>query len=176
MTLWGKAGTIFDRCISLFAVLAGALITFMIFGVSCEVAVKLFAGKPLAWMTEIVEYSLLWVTFLGTAWVLKNEAHIKMDMVVSRLNPRNQALLNMVISILGAILCLIITWYSARVTWQHFQTGFRLVMFLSPPAALIDFIIPVGFISLVIQFIRRAYEYFKRLGNIIRQSNMPWFN
>jgi TRAP-type C4-dicarboxylate transport system permease small subunit len=60
------------------------------------------------------------------------------------------------------MVCLIIAWYSARVTWQHFQTGYKLLTFMTVPAALINFIIPIGFLLLTIQFVRRGHGFFKR--------------
>ena len=168
-SLWKKTDLIFDRIIFFLYVFASALIVFIIFAICFTVGSKLFTGKSLSWITEIVEYSIPWITFLGSAWVLKVDAHIKMDLVLTRLNDRNQALLNAVTSLLGAILCLIMTVYSARVTWEHLQTNYRFVMFLRPPAALIDFIIPLGFILLVLQFIRRACSNLEAFSSLDKQ-------
>ena len=159
-----KASILFDRIVNAMAVLAGILMMLTLFLVCGDVSTKLVIGRSLPWVAEIVEYCLLWLTFLGTSWVLKQNAHIRMDMVVDRLNLRYQSLLNVVTSFLGAMVCLIIAWYSARVTWQHFQTGYKLLTFMTVPAALINFIIPIGFLLLTIQFVRRGHGFFKRLA------------
>jgi C4-dicarboxylate transporter DctQ subunit len=161
-----KANIIFDRIISIFAAIAGTFIVLLLILVNSDVILRYFAGKPISWMAEIVEFFLLWITFLGTTWVLKNEAHIKMDLVISRLRPRTQEHFKIYTNILGTILCLIMTWYSAQVTWQYFRTDFKLLTYLTPPAAVIYFIIPVGFILLALQFLRAAYRAHKHLRNL----------
>jgi len=163
-----KASILFDRIVNAMAVLAGILMMLTLFLVCGDVSTKLVIGRSLPWVAEIVEYCLLWLTFLGTSWVLKQNAHIRMDMVVDRLNLRYQSLLNVVTSFLGAMVCLIIAWYSARVTWQHFQTGYKLLTFMTVPAALINFIIPIGFLLLTIQFVRRGHGFFKRFVTLNR--------
>ena len=163
MRSWQKAGILFDRIINLMAVLGGILMMLTLFLVCGDIGTKLTIGRSLPWVAEIVEYCLLWLTFLGTSWVLKQNSHIRMDMVVDKLNPRHQSVLNAVTSFLGAMVCLIIAWYSARVTWQHFQTGYKLLTFMTVPSALINFIIPIGFILLTIQFIRRGHGFLKNL-------------
>ncbi len=127
-----KNSILFDRIVNAMAVLAGILMMLTLFLVCGDVGTKLVIGRSLPWAAEIVEYCLLWLTFLGTTWVLKQNAHIRMDMVVDRLNLRHQSLLNIVTSFLGAMVCLIIAWYSARVTWQHLQTGYKLLTFICP--------------------------------------------
>jgi TRAP-type C4-dicarboxylate transport system permease small subunit len=163
MCSWQKANSIFDRIINLMAVLAGILMMLTLFLVCGDIGTKLTIGRSLPWVAEIVEYCLLWLTFLGTSWVLKQNSHIRMDMVVDKLNPRHRSVLNAVTSFLGAMVCLIIAWYSAKVTWQHFQTGYKLLTFMTLPSALINFIIPIGFISLTVQFVRRGHGFLKTL-------------
>jgi TRAP-type C4-dicarboxylate transport system permease small subunit len=171
MTFWKRANNGFDQLIQSLAAVAGALIMLTVFLVCGDIGTQVAFGRSLPWVAEIVEYSLLWLTFLGTTWVLKKDAHIKMDMVINRLNPIQKSTLNVVTSFLGAIVCLIITWYSAKVTWQHFQTGYKLLTHMSTPSALINFIIPVGFALLTVQFVRRGLECFKS-GNTHKNSNL----
>jgi TRAP-type C4-dicarboxylate transport system permease small subunit len=170
MSIWKKVGSGFDRIVYALATLAGALIMLTVFLVCGDIGAKIVFGRSLPWVAEIVEHSLLWLTFLGTTWVLKRNAHIKMDMVVDQLSPRRQSILNLITSSLGAIVCLILAWFSSRVTWQHFQTGYKLLTSMVTPAALINFIIPVGFFLLTIQFVRRGFEYLNRY-NAIKNDN-----
>jgi len=163
MRLWEKSNIIFDRILSAMAVFAGFLVIFIMLGVCGEVISTVFIGRSLPWMTEIVNYCLLWITFLVAAWVLKNDGHIKMDIVLTRLSIRNTALLDVFTSIIGAIICLVIAWFSARVTWQNFQTGSVIPIYLYVPAAFVNFIIPVGYLLLFIQFLRRIFGNLKSL-------------
>ena len=159
MKLLSKVSGIFDRTLGLLAFLGAAVIIFMTAVVCWDVASRFFLGHGLGWTLEVVEYGLLWFTLLATAWVLKKERHVRIDILLTRLNQKPQALLNIITSILTAGACLVVVWYSAEVTWEFFQTGERLPSLVMPPKFLPYLIIPVGFAFLFVQFLRRAYGY-----------------
>jgi TRAP-type C4-dicarboxylate transport system permease small subunit len=133
----------------------------MMLAVVYEVVMRYFLGRPTIWVVELSEYSLLFITFLGATWVLRREGHVKLDLVLGRLNPRTQVLLNIITSVLSAAICLALLWYSAEVTWDHFQSGWIRPKVLNIPSAYILVIIPVGSLLLFIQFLRRSYEYLR---------------
>ncbi len=160
MKLLRAVVTSFDRLLDFSIVAASALLAFAWLSVSFEVIFRYFGGYPQAWAIEITENILVAITFLAAAWVLKKERHVNIDVVIKRLKPANQALLSVFTSILGAITCLIIAWYSAQLTWEHYQFGTPAVGLLEFPIFLVLWVIPVGGILLFIQFLRRTYGYF----------------
>ena len=148
--------SVFDRIIDIFAAMGCLLIAGTMFLVCLDVIWNLACGRSLTWVTEIVEYSMLWLTFLGSTWVLRNNAHIRMDMVTDRISQRGRYLLGAVTSYFGAAICLILTVFAARVTLQHIRTGYRLMTYLEVPSAYINFIIPLGFLTICLEFIVRG--------------------
>ncbi len=148
--------TALDRIVEIFAAMGCLLIALTMFLVCLDVIWNLACGRSLTWVTEIVEYSMLWLTFLGSAWVLRNNAHIRMDMVTDRISPRNRHLLAAITSYVGAVICLLLTYFGARVTLHAFQTGYRLMTYLEIPSAYINFIIPLGFLMICLEFIVRG--------------------
>jgi len=158
MRLRNKTVRIFDRVISLSAVLAGALIIFMLSAVLYEVVCRKLLGWAVLWTYEIVEATMLFITFLATTWLLKEEGHVKIDLVLMRLKPKNQAVANVITSIICAIAFLIIIVFSIRATLESVQLGYFTPTELEIPQHFILFIIPVGSLLLFIQFLRRAYR------------------
>jgi TRAP-type C4-dicarboxylate transport system permease small subunit len=150
---------IFDRVNSLLSIFVAVLITFLMLGVCTEIGARLFFNYSIDWMLETTEYSLLYITFLGAAWLLKEEGHVRMDLVLNRLSPRTQALVNVITSFLGAIACLVLAVYSAQCTWENFRMGYHIESALDPPKFIIVAVIPVASILLFIQFLRRSYGY-----------------
>ncbi len=161
MKLLSKSSAVFDRTLDFLAILAAALLVFITLGITTEVVLRKVLVSPIIWMAEAAEYSLLWITFLVSAWVLRSEGHVRMDLLLSNLNPKTQALLNTVTSVVGIIICLALTWFSAQVTWGYFQTDYRLPTFVRPPKFPIMLVVPVGSFLLSIQFLRRSYGYFQ---------------
>ena len=151
-----KLTAIFDNIIKYLYVLAGILAICVMFTVCTDVVMRYFLHRPLEWSVRFTEISLLYVTFLGTAWVLKKEGHVKVDAVLTQLSPRAQTLLNLVTSIIGVMICLLITWYGAKVTVDHFLRGSFFVGIPEWPSAPVIAIVPIGSFLLFIQFLRRS--------------------
>ena len=161
MKLITKAINVFDRTNNLLAYLAVVLLIFLMLSISYEVVQRYFLGRATIWLFEVWEYCLLFIAFLSAAWVLKREGHVKMDIVIDRLKPKVQAIVNIITSIIGAITCLVVALYGLDVTWDYFQTGeFRITVMYLPKWPLFV-IIPVGSFLLFIQFLIRAYGYLK---------------
>lgn len=161
MKLLARVAAVLDRTNDLFAIMACVLLTFMMLSVSAEVVMRYLFNRPLGWVVEISEISLLYITFLGVAWLLKRERHVKMDILVTRLKPRVQALLNVFGSIIGVAVCWVLTWYGAQVTWSHFQRGLFEPTILEIPNVYVLWVIPVGSFLFFTQFLRRTYSYLR---------------
>ena len=102
------------------------------------------------------------ITFLGTAWLQKENGHTRMDIVSSRLKPKRQSILNGITSILGAVVCIIISWYGWKATKYSYDTNYFAFSELEVPMYPITFIISLGMFLLFIQFSRDAYNHLKR--------------
>ncbi|MFC1980505.1 TRAP transporter small permease [Chloroflexota bacterium] len=162
LSLRMKVISVFDHTIDSLALFAAVLMVFIMLAVVADVVTRYALGKPIFWVVEICEYSLLWITFLATASLLKREEHVKMDLVLNRLNPGTQARMNVITSIIGAIACLIVTWYSAMLTSDMFQMGYFVASLnLRPPKGPILAIIPIGSFLLFVQFMRRTYGFLR---------------
>ena len=133
----------------------------MMLAIFADVTLRYFLDRPITWAFEATEYSLLYITFLGTAWLLKREGHVKLDLVLNWLEPRAQTYLNVITSILLAIVCLFLVWYGAHATWDNFQRGVLSVKYYSLPKFAFLAVIPVGGFFLFVQSVKRTYSYLR---------------
>jgi len=159
MKLLVRAGAIFDNINILLFWLAAVLVAFAEFAVCYDVFMRYFLNKPTIWAGEITENIIVWLTFLGAAWVLKNEGHTKIDVLANRLGPKAQAVLNSSIYILCGIACLVVAWYSGQVVWHQFQEGIHTHTRLSLLMWPIYIVIPISLFLLFIQFLGNSYKY-----------------
>jgi len=153
------AGAIIDKAIIVLAVFAAVLILADALAVSVEVLLRRFLGVTHAELFEITEYSLLWITFLAATWLLKNNGHIRVDIVPSRLNPRHRAITNIITSVICTILFAFITWYSVKLTVHDFQTGFIIGSVLRPLKWPVEIIMVIGFFLLFTEMLRKTCGY-----------------
>lgn len=163
MKLWTKGAAVIDHILNLLAILSGVVIIFMMLSVSVDVVMRYALNRPIMGVLEINEYALLYATFLGTAWLLKRGGHVTVEMIVARLRPKAQAMAYVITSILGAIACGVLMWYSAQCTWDHLVRGVRNPgAVLQIPIAAVVAIIPIGSFLLFIQFLRRTSGYVQK--------------
>jgi TRAP-type C4-dicarboxylate transport system permease small subunit len=157
--LLAKAGIVFDYVLTLLSWIACALISFVTVIIGADVFSRQVLGHPTVWVTELCEYSLLWITFLGTAWLLREEGHIRIDLILKKVNPRSANLLDVFTSIMGAAVSLILAWYGTEVVVDHFMRGVPSIEMLGIPKYLILMVIPIGCFLLFVQFLRRTRRY-----------------
>jgi TRAP-type C4-dicarboxylate transport system permease small subunit len=148
-----------NRLNDIIMVLAGILLWGQMVVVNIEIVSRYFR-RPTTWVAEISSILILWIPFMIGGWVLRREAHVKMDLLVERLSPRSQALINFVTSLIGVIVMLIVT--AAGFLTTLYWIGNKTPTMLMLPRSPIIGIIFVGSLLLTIQFLIRALENLKQ--------------
>jgi len=162
-SLLTKTGKVFDRLLDFFAVLAGIVAAFVTVAVSAGIITRFVFNRPMAWVIEISEYSLLYMAFLSAAWVMKNNQHVSVDLVYNSFSPKNKVIADLFTSILGGLVFLIVTYYGFKVTRNQYITKYFTPTFLEAPKFIVTLIIPVGSFLLLIQIIRKICRNFNLL-------------
>jgi C4-dicarboxylate transporter, DctQ subunit len=160
---------IFDKVVTVFAIIAGCLIIGLMLLVNLDVLLR-GVNHPTSWGVEISGYLLLFTAFLGAAWLLRDDGHVSVDIVFNRLSPKGQALLNFITSIIGTISCLVLTLYSCQVTLRNYQEHIYVATLLQPPSFALLIVIPIGGFLLFIQFVRRTFRHLQ-IWTRIRKSH-----
>jgi TRAP-type C4-dicarboxylate transport system permease small subunit len=158
MKMLSRFWVFFDYLLGIMATIGMVILTGMMLVVCWEVVTRYFLGRGTLWVLEFCEYALLYITFLGSAWLLKREGHVEMDLIILRLNRKTQAIVNGVVSILGAILCSVFAWFGLVVALDRLSRGIVQPTLVAPPDFPLFAVIPVGFFLLFIQFLRRAHR------------------
>ena len=118
---------------------------------------------PQYWVGELAEYSLLYITFTGTAWVLRKDGHVKIDILMAHINPRKTQILEAIASVIGILVCALLTYYGVDVALDHMARGVYNPTLMEFPKGPLIAIIPIGAFLLFIQFIRRFFDLLKDL-------------
>ena len=158
MRIAAKAGAIFDKALTVMMIIAALVIVFDMLAISFDVIARYTTGFTWTGLLEISEYSMLWMTFLSAAWILKIDGHVKVDLVLNRLSPQKKAITGIITSIICTILMVIIVWFTLKLTVADYQTGFYYISVLQPPKWTIEIIIPIGCFLLLIQCLRITYR------------------
>lgn len=129
---------------------AAAVIVIMSLLVAINVISRSLFNRPIPGIFEIVEYGLVWITFLGAAWLLRQDGHVRLDVLITRLGPRSGRIVNGAIYLISAVILAVFTWFCIKVTITDYRTGVVLVSELRPHKWFIEIIMPVGSLLLIV--------------------------
>jgi C4-dicarboxylate transporter, DctQ subunit len=148
-------GKLIDYVSKLFAVFAGLLLVIVTLSIGYVIFARIVNISSPAWIVQFTEYSLLWITFLGTAWVLGRGRHVSIDLITSRLSPRGKVVFDIAHSLVGCGVCAVLCWFGFLTTWSMFQRGVTDVQVVDVAKYQVVLIIPLGFLLLALQFLRK---------------------
>lgn len=159
----GKIEHLLDTVNGMMVGIGAFLVIFMMLAVSYSVLMRYTWNRPIAWIVEVSSYLMLYITFLGAAWVLRHDGHVTIDLFTSRLSSKQNALFKSATSVAGALVGFVFTWKGTLVTLDFFTRDVITMGILSIPQFLLMAIIPIGGFLLMIEFILRILR-FGRIG------------
>ncbi len=155
----GKLHRFLDLLNNIMAGIAATMVIFMMLAISYSVVMRYLFNRPIAWIVEISSYLMLYITFLGTAWLLRREGHVEIDLFTGGMKPRTKTRLRAVTSIGGAVVGFVLAWKGSLVTVDYFKRGVMAMDILNTPQYLLMAIIPIGGFLLMIEFILRIFRF-----------------
>ena len=143
------------------------------FIMSYEVVMRYFFNKPTNWAVDFSEYILLFSTFLAAGWLLRKEEHIRLNLVVDILSKRTRSMINVFQSLLGTIACSLLLWSGLEATLDAIAKRTMIARALSFPKYIVLWIIPFGFLMLLIYFVKQGFNSFATLmvnSDVVNQN------
>jgi TRAP-type C4-dicarboxylate transport system permease small subunit len=156
---------LFDRILTAGAVLAGGMVFFMMLSVCYDVVARYFFNAPTVWADEISSVFLLFTPFFVGAWLLKNDGHVKMDLVLNYTSPRTQRILGIVVSVIIALISILFVYHGAKITWQIYGMGYRTESSLSLLKWPLIGVIPLGFFLMLLQAVRNLADRIRKVSS-----------
>lgn len=145
---------VIDWCILALAAIAGAVLLFLLLAVCFATVSRALFNEPFSFLIDYAAYSLLYIAFLGSPWLLSKRGHINIDMVVNALTPKVkriwQAILDLILALVAAVLCVI----GFQLTRSNFINGVTISDFLGTPQWLLLVCIPVGSFFTAVEAVR----------------------
>ena len=105
----------FDRLNQVLAAVACVLLVLITLAICTEIFTRAALDISNPWLVELSEITLLYVTFLGAAWVLGNDKHVSLDLVLNHIGDSAARRLHLVLSLVAAVACFIVTWFGMPV-------------------------------------------------------------
>jgi C4-dicarboxylate transporter DctQ subunit len=148
-----KGAAIISRA---FILVASVMMAALMFIVCLDLSLRYFFNSPLVWGTEVTEILLLYITFLGTAQVFKEDSHVVVDIVLVVVSARVRRILYIISTTLVGIVSAVLIYYGFVATYNHYIRGVFNPTILETPIALIIAIIPIGCVPLFLEVLVKA--------------------
>ena len=147
-----------DRITDIF----GMIGIFLIIGLCClmlfEIINRNFLHLRIDWTIEMTEYMLAFITFCGAGWLLKEDSHIKFDLVTERLSSKYQKATNFLSSTFGFLITATLAFFGFYKVAGLLSAGTVTETVLELPQALLISIVPIGMLIASMQFFFRIYD------------------
>lgn len=121
-----------------------------------DVALRYVFNRPIPGGNEIVEYALVYITFLGASWAVPRGAHIDIDVCVQAMPKFWQRICVFLCNLISLGVALVLTVFGAEVTWISFIRGAFKPTTLQFPTWIVLLIIPIGSAVLAVRFLREV--------------------
>ncbi len=128
--------------------------------VCVDLTLRYFFNSPLLWGTEVTEIMLLYITFLGMAWVFREDGHVVIDVFTSQVAGRKKKILNGISYFLVGIVSVVLIYYGFYTAFDHFKRGVFNPTVIETPIALIIIVIPIGSIPLFLEVLIKIRRLF----------------
>ena len=134
-----------------------ALIAFIIltFSVIYEVVARSILNKPTIWSLEIVTYMISCVAFFGSAYVLRINKHLEINLFTKILPIKVRLIFNLIANIIAFIFCFIAFYYGCKLINLSYILGVVSVSELRVPLWIPQMTVPIGFFALSLEFLMR---------------------
>jgi len=145
--------------------IASVMMTGLMIIVCVDLTLRYFFNSPLLWGTEVTEIMLLYITFLGMAWVFKEDGHVVIDVFTSQVTGRKKKILNGVSYFLVGIVAAVLVYYGFYTVYDHFRRGVFNPTVIETPIWLIIVVIPVGSVPLFLEVLIKVWKLLKQAPN-----------
>lgn len=146
---------LFDRLLNALAWIAAAILAAATLAVGLDVLVRVTRLGSWPWVTEATEYGMMIATFLGAPWVLRESAHVKIDFVLERMNPRLRRFADWAANLIGLVICAVVLGFGTLALLRSFRAGSKIFQQFTIPEWWTLAFLPLCFVLLTIELIRR---------------------
>ena len=148
------ARTLYDGLINLLALIAAAMLVWLMVSVVVSVGMRNAGLQPFAWLFTSAEYALLYMTMLGAPWLVREKGHVHIELVTAFLPPVLRRTLSRLIAGVCVLVCLILAWKGFDLVATNLERNDFDVRAYFYPRWLLTITFPVCFGLMAVEFVR----------------------
>lgn len=143
--------------------LSGGLLFLGLTLIMVNIFLRYFVGKPQSWIDEFSVYFVVWGILLGLGVALRNDHHIKVDMLYNLLPLKIKRVVSLFAHSLGLSFCFLFTFYGLKLVNSYIVSGQKSTD-SQFPLWIITIVLPLSGIMFAVRFVDKIYQMFKNKG------------
>jgi TRAP-type C4-dicarboxylate transport system permease small subunit len=141
---------------------------FTTFLIVTDVFLRFLLNKPLPATWEMSEVLMPYIVFLGFAYALRENAHIRVSLLTDRLSRRGQLGCEVFAGLLSFAMCALITGWSWLKFWDSFLIGEEILAPIHIPWWFGKFAMPLGMAFFTVRYLVQAASAMLECTNLRR--------
>jgi len=146
-------------------IISGGLLSVGVTLIFYGVIMRYVFNDARSWVDEISQYLIIWGTLIGTSVALRNDHHIKVDMLFNVLPKKVQHIVTLFAHCVGITFSLFIGYYGYKLVAFTHNTG-QVSTDVGIPLYLVYSILPLTGALLTFRFAIKLYETFRVTSEI----------
>lgn len=147
---------IYDGILNALAFVAAALLLAITLGIGFDVAARYLFNRPIGWMSEFVQHSMLLILFLSIGWLTRERGHVAVEIVLDAVSKRYRRGMEILATAAsGAISGFLCAWAAISAWDNHVRAVVTDGIYPIPREWLIA-IVALGLFFTTIEFFRSA--------------------
>lgn len=164
-----KGQSLFDKIEKSACTLGAIALTLMAVVLGSGIISRYLFDTPIPGVYDIVQLLLIWVVFLSLSFTQKEERHIRVEIILRRLAPRTRIYFDIGSTIVGFVLCLLMSWQAAKMAWNSAMILEYWPGLLRVPIYPSKIVLCIGIALLTIRFLLDTMKSIRKLrftGNV----------
>ncbi len=147
----------YDWFVGALAAVAAAIILLIALSVCVDVIARYAFRRPLGWPIDYSEYGLVAMTFLAMAWLVRQNGHVRIDLLLNALSDGPRRWVTALGNLVAAGICAACAHFAALTAMTQFARGSMTVSIHSAPRYVFSALIAVGLALTAIELARAAF-------------------
>jgi len=153
------------------AYLAGLFMLLIVGLISLEIFLRTFFKTSTMISDEYSAYFMVFSVFLGLAYTLKEENHIKITLLTSRIkDPLIACIWDTIVLFVALGLSLFILYHATSMVYETRSLDMRADSIAETPLWIPELGVPLGFLFLSLQLVAMILQNIQKIGQIIKKS------
>lgn len=157
-SLVGLLADCVDRACKWAAYVACICLGLLVLVLCIEIVARAFSSESPLSTWEYSGYLQAALVMLGAGYTLKTGGHIRVNLLMARLGKTGMRVLDILCSLIGLAVMVVICWALFDVFWSSLQTGRRSYFVSATPLWIPQAVLVLGSVLLALQFAARVFR------------------